>query len=179
MSQEQTFITAVDTPGVVKNALFIIAGIAVVVIGALGLITLKFGSLVLPSWSMYILGALFIGIGAILVYGSLKQEKCGKCHTNSEFEELHFHPDMEMPLLEAVEQFDFTHLKPHFVEETAKNVTLNFRYCPSCHKSAEVMVENTAMYQANTKELLKTTLVPSEKIPAMVNFVETYAVSNE
>lgn len=178
MVTEKTFIKAVDPVGVMKNALYIVGGLVVAYLGYANMVTIRLGSLRLPGWSMYIFASILIGAGVLLVLFSLFQEKCAKCHTNSEFEELHFSPSLQDDLLQAVSSFTLTGMNPQFVGGSSKNVTLSLRYCPSCQKSAEVSLTAYGESQASSKELLPQTVVPEQHIAALIEYVEQYVVGD-
>jgi len=145
---DPVFVKAVNPKGVLYALGAFAGGVAVILFGAIGNTTLAIGKLELPGWSMYVAGALIIGLGVLLLTVSLDSQKCSKCGAFAEAEEAYFPLEMLAQVVEAVEGGHSGPLvnAPKVPKNQMKSV-LHVTYCPGCEQAAVVEVTKWEHFQ--------------------------------
>ena len=151
------FVKAIDAKGMLFALLVLAIGGVAVSLGLFDILTLKIGSLRLPSWSMYILGGIFGVIALVMFMFAANSAKCSKCGKLSSSDDAYFPLENLDAVVHAVENNQPEALES--LQKVPKNQMkseLDITYCTGCGELAEVQVNKWAEY------------VPSEVLPKRV-----------
>ena len=145
---DAVFIKAVNPKGLLYAAAAFAGGIAVILFGAFGGITLAIGKLALPGWTMYVAGALVMGLGILLLFTSLDAQKCPKCGAIAEAEDAYFPLELLQNVVQAVESGSAESLvNAQKVPKNQMKTVLSVTYCPKCEQVATVEVTKWEDFQ--------------------------------
>jgi len=168
----------IDYKNVGWGLLMIAIGVGIILLGVIGNVKLRLGSLRLPDWAMPALGTIFLLIGSLLVVFSLKSEKCVSCNVVLESGEAFFDGEYLEDVKSAAENLDSSLIQDIPMIKSDKNaVVLSIEYCPSCKEVAIIDTHRYKKYQKT--QILERKEVKDTKIGDLIKILEAHGKFRE
>jgi hypothetical protein len=171
---EPVFVKATNPKAILYGLAAVAGGIVVILLGAFGNITLAIGKLALPTWTMYMAGAVVIGIGALILFTGMDARKCAKCGALAESEEAYFPLEQIQTVVDAVEAENADALTDlQKVPKKQMKSVVDVWFCTGCGEVAEVEVKKWEDYQPH--DVLPRKPVKGPVAAAFATLVRTHA----
>jgi predicted Fe-S protein YdhL (DUF1289 family) len=128
-----------ELKAIVTGAGFMAAAAACWYVGATGIITLAYRSLVLPPWSLYIVAAALAATS--LFVASTKTPKCVRCGHGWDFLSLYFPLESRSHVMDAVMKGDLASLlNLPAVEKATMKMHVDAHVCSGCGRTGTIEV---------------------------------------
>lgn len=176
MSQS-AFKTGMNFKGAMWGVGLAALGVAAGIAAASGW-RLRIRTLALPGWVFYIVAALVLGLGILLVLMALKDTLCATCNVSTTAGDAYFPLELEEDVVKLAKAADFKALMAlPMVPKNQMKMAISGLYCPQCEKAARISVTRWKDYQPT--EIVEDFEVTGEAAEAAAELIQQHESHRE
>lgn len=170
--QENLIVKGLDIKNILYGLCGIGGGILIVIIFLSFNITLRIKSLVLPQWTVFILGGIFIIVGVFLIINSLNSEKCVKCNVVLKDGMAYFPMSAEMELVEIVKKEEYVKINDLKKINENPKIEMGIGWCSDCLNIGKVQI---AKYENNEYEhIIPEKIISGKNVKILADIVKAH-----